>query len=703
MKLQKTIRANLSNGLLPVIFGRRMSAFSSFRKLHRGTYETAVKTIWRSVFIILFGVCFLPYEAAAAQFKVNSTGDEGGTEVICSFEDFTGCTLRRAIALANSSPGIDSIVFEFPANDPFCTNGVCTINAASALPAITTPMSIEGPGADKLTIRNGANIDRAVFLVTSMTGPIRFRRLTISNGNSTSGFGGGISALSFLSLEVTVEFCVISGNSANRGGGIYSNVDMFIISSLINGNTGEGITNVGNMRIINSTITGNSRTGIENVISNLILTHSTVSSNGGVSPSGVFTGLVNSGSGAVFTVKSCIIARNSNQFVSDVNGAFVSAGFNLIGKRDGSTGFTASTDQTGTIDAPLNPRFDPGGLKDNGGTTRSITLMSGSPAIDKGSSLTLLGSVGADQRGFSRTFDNPAIPNAAGGDGTDIGALERRKAPFDFDGDGRTDVSVFRPAPGEWWINNSSSGSGFVAQFGASTDKIVPGDYTGDGKADVAVFRPGTGQWFILRSEDASFFAFPFGSNGDIPAPADYDGDGRADAAVFRPSTGTWYILNSGGAGTSIVQFGAGGDNPVAADFDGDGKADIAIFRPSDGSWWYLRSSDAQFRVFRFGVGTDKPVQGDYTGDRKADIAIWRPSTGEWFVQRSENESFYSIPFGTAGDLPTPGDYDGDGRFDTAVFRPSSATWFVQRTSAGILFQQFGSGSDLPAPGAFVP
>jgi uncharacterized delta-60 repeat protein len=277
------------------------------------------------------------------------------------------------------------------------------------------------------------------------------------------------------------------------------------------------------------------------------------------------------------------------------------------------------------------------------------------------------------------------------------------RVPFDFDGDNKSDIGIFRPSDGSWWYTRSSANDFRVYAFGTGSDIITPGDWTGDGKADISVFRPSNGTWFIQRSEDNSYFSFPFGTIGDVPAPADYDGDGKTDATVFRPSSATWFILNSGGSGTSIVQFGSSEDKPVPADYDGDGKADIAIFRPSDGSWWYLRSSDGSFRVYRFGVGTDKPVPGDYTGDGKADIAIWRPSTGEWFFQRSEDNSYYSVPFGTDGDIPAPGDYDGDGKFDTAVFRPSTATWYVNRTTAGILIANFGSNGDRPIPNAFVP
>lgn len=276
------------------------------------------------------------------------------------------------------------------------------------------------------------------------------------------------------------------------------------------------------------------------------------------------------------------------------------------------------------------------------------------------------------------------------------------RAPFDFDGDGKTDVSIYRQSLGEWWYLRSSNNQNYAAQFGNSTDRIAPADFTGDGKADIAFFRPSSGEWFVLRSEDSSYYSFPFGANGDIPAPGDFDADGKADAAVFRPSDSTWYIRRSSDGGTTIQQFGQTGDVPVVSDYDGDGKADIAIYRVASGEWWIQRST-AGLIAFQFGSSTDKPVQGDYTGDGKSDVAIWRPSSGEWFVLRSENQSYYSFPFGANGDKPTPGDFDGDGRMDAAVFRASDTNWYLQRSTAGFTAVQFGFATDKPVPEAFIP
>lgn len=280
----------------------------------------------------------------------------------------------------------------------------------------------------------------------------------------------------------------------------------------------------------------------------------------------------------------------------------------------------------------------------------------------------------------------------------------RHRTQFDFDGDGKSDIGIFRPSAAEWWVRMSGDGSVTATRFGSDGDTATPADFTGDGKADIAFFRPSTGTWYVLRSEDYSYYGFPFGVAEDVPAPADFDDDGKADPAVFRPSSGSWYIMRSGDSAVTSTQFGIAGDQPVAADFDGDGKADVAIYRPNGatgGEWWGLKSTGGVFSV-SFGSSTDKTAVGDWTGDGKADCAFFRPADGSWYVLRSEDQTYFSFPFGISTDVPAPGDYDGDGKLDAAVFRQPDSQWFVSRSSGGVTSLSFGADGDVPVPSVYV-
>jgi FG-GAP-like repeat len=178
--------------------------------------------------------------------------------------------------------------------------------------------------------------------------------------------------------------------------------------------------------------------------------------------------------------------------------------------------------------------------------------------------------------------------------------------PGYYDSDAKTDIAVYRPSNGTWYVLRSTDGGLTSAIFGISTDIPVQGDYDGDGIYDFAVFRSGT--WYLLRSS-AGFTTQPFGVGSDAPVQADYDGDGKTDVAVFR--SGTWYILGSL-TGFSAVTFGQAGDRASPADYDGDGKADVTVFRPTGGFWYTLKSSNGAFLGQQFGASGDQSVPGRY-------------------------------------------------------------------------------------------
>ena len=237
----------------------------------------------------------------------------------------------------------------------------------------------------------------------------------------------------------------------------------------------------------------------------------------------------------------------------------------------------------------------------------------------------------------------------------------------DFDGDGRSDLALFRSSDGMWNIRGVTT-----VQYGQNGDIPVAADYNGDGRSDIAVFRPSTGTWYVEGQP-----AVAFGRSGDIPVPGDYNGDGRSDIAVFRPSNGTWYIR-----GLTTMTYGQNGDIPVAGDYNGDGRRDLAVFRPSTGMWYILGAQPIQY-----GQNGDIPLAGDFNADGISDVSVFRPSTATWY-----SRGLLALPYGLPTDIPVALDYNGDGRSDIAVWRPATGTWY----RLGAAAVAWGGPSDRP-------
>ena len=277
-------------------------------------------------------------------------------------------------------------------------------------------------------------------------------------------------------------------------------------------------------------------------------------------------------------------------------------------------------------------------------------------------------------------------------------------ATADFDGDGRTDFSVFRVATSTWFINRSSNNSFFSTPFGVSnTDILTPGDFDGDGRTDIAVWRSTNGTFYVLRSSDGAVTTFQWGSPGDEPLPRDYDGDGKTDFAVARNQGGTlaWFIFNSSNGSVRSELFGFSTDFAAPGDYDGDGRCDLAVHRgtPGDPATFFVLGSTAGTSVTQWGLGGDLVVPGDYDGDGKTDFAVVRAgSVYTWYVLRSSDLSLSAVEFGEKPHFTTQGDYDGDGRTDVSVWDPLSGRFFVLRSGIpGTTVQyQFGQNGDYP-------
>jgi hypothetical protein len=333
-----------------------------------------------------------------------------------------------------------------------------------------------------------------------------------------------------------------------------------------------------------------------------------------------------------------------------------------------------------------------------------ITTRAKLPALAAGQNVRLRWRLGTDIGGFreGQFIDDIKVTDEF----QCCNAVQSSRPQFDFDGDGKTDLSVFRPTATDnlpdFLVRNSTNSATQGVAWGTTNDVAVNADYDGDGKTDYAVFRPSTNTWFILQSSNFTVVTQTFGLSGDNLTPADYDGDGKADIAVFRPSNGTWYAIRSTNGQAIITQFGTGGDLPTNADFDADGKTDFAVFRPSTGIWYVLRSSDNGFNIVKFGLNGDKPVVGDFDGDNKADYVVYRPSNSTWYLLKSM-QGFSAIQFGISTDFPLQADFDGDGKRDIAVYRAGNNVWYWLKSSDNQFNAvQFGQANDTPVPSIFV-
>ena len=279
---------------------------------------------------------------------------------------------------------------------------------------------------------------------------------------------------------------------------------------------------------------------------------------------------------------------------------------------------------------------------------------------------------------------------------------------FDFDGDGRADISVFRPDPNDdnnfWHVFRSSDNQTKNFEWGiaADADSLAPADFDGDGKTDYAIWRETEQNFYIYNSSDNSVRVENFGLAGDKLTVGDWDGDGKDDVSVYRDGAQSYFYYrassNNPNSNITFLPWGTTGDIPMHGDFDGDGKQDAAVFRPSNATWYIRNSSDGSARYVNFGLATDKFVPADYDGDGKTDIAIYR--SGIWYILQSTNNQIRYEYFGLSTDTLVPADYDGDGKTDVAVFR--NGVWYLNRSTNGFAAFQFGLSGDTPIPNAYI-
>ncbi len=307
-------------------------------------------------------------------------------------------SLRYAINNATSGSTIE-----------FASSVTSPITLANGVLTIGTNLDIEGPGANNLTITG--NNTSGIFSVASGT-TATIAGLTLTNG--ISGTGGAI----LNDGTLTLNNCTVAKSTATYGGGIDNNGTLAANNCTISNNSaagGGGLFNNAALTLTNCTVANNSAVnagGIYNLNpATLSLADCTIADNSATSAGG---GVINTTSAST-VLANTIIAGNTAPSPSslsgpDVNGVVTSLGYNLIGNTSGGSGFVATDLQN------VNPLV--GAQKYNGGSTPTMELLPGSPAIDAGNNTLAIGPSGspltADQRGFTR------IANGT----VDIGAFE---------------------------------------------------------------------------------------------------------------------------------------------------------------------------------------------------------------------------------------------------------------------------------------
>ena len=234
-------------------------------------------------------------------------------------------------------------------------------------------------------------------------------RDTAFTGNMATGPSQNGGAILSPQIAFTCVGCTFSGNSATATGGAVCATGMTILNSTFGGNTASsgGAIYVDNPSLPNALALGNA----------------TISGNAASAGGGL------RGGGASVVVKNSIVAGNTAPTGPDCVGTVTSQGHNVIGNQS-ACGFASATgDQVGTAAVPIAPGLGP--LADNGGPTRTMALVAGSPAIDAGDPAGCPdfgqppSPLATDQRGAAR----PADGDGVGGAVCDAGAYELGGTP----------------------------------------------------------------------------------------------------------------------------------------------------------------------------------------------------------------------------------------------------------------------------------
>lgn len=308
-----------------------------------------------------------------------------------------------------------------------------------------------------------------------------------------------------------------------------------------------------------------------------------------------------------------------------------------------------------------------------------------------------------------------------------------RSFKLDFDGDGRTDIALYRegsrgidaPQPSFWYFLNTTTGATWASQWGRSLDVPAPADYDGDGKTDLGIFRwwnydyGDTNEWWLNRPLMGSVVLNGL-ELGYYKYSRNYIGDARAEVGQLyqvdvsqNPGETCFVSVYLIADDNGFVLRKTVGDacnvnpTPVPGDYDGDGRSEIAVYVNHLFKVWLLPySAGYTTPAYVHYLDVDKPTPGDYDGDGRTDFAGVKAQNGRmiWRYRKSTTGEEIDVDFGLSTDTPAPGDYDGDGTTDLAVYRTNNGTWWIKNSGSGVVQTfEYGYPTDLPVASHIIP
>ena len=277
----------------------------------------------------------------------------------------------------------------------------------------------------------------------------------------------------------------------------------------------------------------------------------------------------------------------------------------------------------------------------------------------------------------------------------------------DYDGDFKADHAFYDPQTGRFYFESSGLGPNILVETDFTDAIPVSGDFDGDGITDIALYRQHDSQWWIRLSRRSVIERFSFSpiTNG-IPLAMDIDGDGLDEPVIRDADNGTWHINRSSDGIVETISFGREvSDIPLVGDINGDGLDDLIIRRPRTGKWYVKDAATLTTTSYFLGRAySDIPFITDINGDGTPEIAIRRPEQAKWYIKDILNfDKMTEVSFGMqSADIPMVYDVDGDYSSDLVIRRASEAKlyWRPVENYRGVMNTVFGKQSHYLFPAA---